>query len=63
MLGGLGSLPGAVVGGLVLGLVEAHSQWFLGPQMRDLIAYLLVFALLVARPAWMTRWTNIRSAS
>jgi len=63
MLGGLGSLPGAVAGGLVLGLLEAHSQWFFGPQMRDLIAYLLIFALLALRPAWMTRWTSTRSAS
>ena len=63
MLGGLGSLPGAVVGGIVLGLVEAHSQWFLGPQARDLIAYLLLFVLLAARPAWMRRWTSTRSAS
>jgi branched-chain amino acid transport system permease protein len=63
MLGGLGSLPGAVVGGLALGLIEAHSQWFLGPQARDLVAYLLLFALLAARPAWMTRWTTTRSAS
>jgi branched-chain amino acid transport system permease protein len=58
MLGGLGSLPGAVVGGLALGLVEAHSQWYLGPQFRDFIAYLLLFALLAARPPWM----NTRSA-
>jgi branched-chain amino acid transport system permease protein len=50
MLGGLGSLPGAVAGGLVLGLIEAHSQWYLGPQLRDLTAYLLLFALLVLRP-------------
>jgi branched-chain amino acid transport system permease protein len=63
MLGGLGSLPGAVAGGLLLGLVEAHSQWYFGPQMRDLIAYLLIFALLALRPAWMTRWTTTRSAS
>jgi branched-subunit amino acid ABC-type transport system permease component len=63
MLGGLGSLPGAVLGGLALGLIEAHSQWFFGPQARDLVAYLLLFALLAARPAWMTRWTTIRSAS
>jgi branched-chain amino acid transport system permease protein len=63
MLGGLGSLPGAVVGGLALGLIEAHSQWFLGPQLRDLVAYLLLFVLLAANPAWMTRWTNSRSAS
>ena len=59
MLGGLGSLPGAVAGGLVLGLIEAHSQWFFGPQARDLIAYLLLFVLLALRPRWMTT----RSAS
>jgi branched-subunit amino acid ABC-type transport system permease component len=35
MIGGLGSIPGAVVGGLLLGVVEAHSQWYFGPQMRD----------------------------
>jgi branched-chain amino acid transport system permease protein len=58
MLGGLGSLPGAVAGGLALGLLEAHSQWYLGPQFRDFIAYLLLFALLAARPPWM----NTRSA-
>jgi branched-chain amino acid transport system permease protein len=58
MLGGLGSLPGAVAGGLALGLIEAHSQWYLGPQFRDFIAYLLLFVLLAARPPWM----NTRSA-
>lgn len=59
MLGGLGSLPGAVLGGLALGLLEAHSQWFFGPQVRDLIAYALLFILLAARVPWMTT----RSAS
>jgi branched-chain amino acid transport system permease protein len=54
MLGGLGSLPGAIAGGLALGLVEAHSQWYLGPQFRDFIAYLLLFVLLAARPPWMS---------
>jgi branched-chain amino acid transport system permease protein len=51
MLGGLGSLPGAVVGGLALGLIESHSQSLFGPQYRDLIAYLVLFGLLAARPA------------
>ena len=55
MLGGLGSLPGAVLGGLALGLVEAHAQWFFGPQLRELIAYLLLFALLALQPGWMRR--------
>jgi len=63
MLGGLGSLPGAVLGGLALGVIEAHTQWFLGPQMRDLIAYLLLFALLAINPPWMAAWTTTRSAS
>ncbi len=63
MLGGLGSLPGAVLGGLVLGVIEAHSQWFFGPQMRDLIAYLLLFVLLALNPRWMSAWTTTRSAS
>jgi len=58
MLGGLGSLPGAVAGGLALGLLEAHSQWYFGPQFRDFFSYLLLFALLAARPPWM----NTRSA-
>jgi len=50
MVGGLGSIPGAVLGGLLLGVVEAHSQWYFGPQIRDLVAYLVLFAFLVARP-------------
>jgi branched-chain amino acid transport system permease protein len=50
MIGGLGSIPGAILGGLVLGVVEAHSQWHFGPQVRELIAYLLLFACLVLRP-------------
>jgi branched-chain amino acid transport system permease protein len=53
MLGGLGSLPGAVAGGIALGLIEAHSQWYLGPQFRDFLAYLLLFVLLAIRPSWM----------
>ena len=50
MIGGLGSIPGAVVGGLLLGVIEAQSQWYLGPQVRDLIAYLVLFGFLVLRP-------------
>ena len=54
MLGGLGSLPGAVAGGLALGLIEAHSQWYFGPQLRDFLAYLLLFVLLALRAPWMS---------
>jgi len=30
--------------------VEAQSQWYLGPQVRDLVAYFVLFAFLVMRP-------------
>ena len=50
MLGGLGSIPGAVVGGLLLGLVEAFGQALFGPQVRELIAYGMLFLVLVVRP-------------
>ena len=50
MIGGLGSIPGAILGGLLLGVIEAHSQWYFGPQIRDLFAYLALFACLVLRP-------------
>ncbi|MEQ1951777.1 branched-chain amino acid ABC transporter permease [Mesorhizobium sp. CN2-181] len=50
MLGGLGSLSGAVIGGLLLGVVEAYALWTFGPQVRDLSAYLILFLLLVLRP-------------
>ena len=61
MLGGLGSLSGAIIGGLALGLLEAHSQWFFGPQIRDLTAYLALFILLALRPTGL--WTTTRSGS
>lgn len=50
MIGGLGSVPGALLGGLLLGVVETHSQWCFGPQTRDLVAYLVLFGFLVWHP-------------
>lgn len=50
MLGGLGSLPGAIVGGVALGIIEAHAQWLFGPLVRDLIAWGLLFAVLAFFP-------------
>ena len=50
MLGGMGSLPGAILGGLLLGVVEAHALWYLGNEYKDLSAYVLLFAMLVLRP-------------
>lgn len=50
MLGGLGSVRGAIAGGLLLGVLEAHAQWFLGPQVRDMVAWGLLFVILAFWP-------------
>lgn len=50
MLGGVGSVAGAVVGGFLLGIVEANATWYLGAEFRDIVAYLLLLAFLVLRP-------------
>ena len=50
MIGGMGSVPGAILGGLLLGVVEAQSLWYLGNDFKDLSAYFLLFVVLVLRP-------------
>lgn len=55
VIGGLGSIPGAIVGGLLLGVVEAQALWYLGASYRDLVAYVLLFVLLVALPKGLFR--------
>ncbi len=51
VLGGLGSIPGAIVAGLLLGAVEYEALYFFGIGYRDMVTYLLLFAFLVFRPS------------
>lgn len=50
VIGGLGSVPGALVGGLVLGFVESISAHVFGPQHALTVGFLLMLLLLVVRP-------------
>jgi branched-chain amino acid transport system permease protein len=50
VIGGLGSVPGALVGGLVLGLVESYSAHLFGPQNALIVGFLLMLLLLLVRP-------------
>lgn len=49
-IGGLGSLPGAVVGGLILGVVEAAGVWIGGDSVRQLIIFGSLILVLWIRP-------------
>jgi branched-chain amino acid transport system permease protein len=51
VLGGLGSLPGAVIGGLLIGIVEVCSGYFLAPSMKQIVYFGVFILVLVVRPA------------
>src|SRR5262245_9373916 len=51
VLGGIGNLPGAVLGGLVMGIAEVMVVGYLSPTYRDAIAFVLLILILLLRPA------------
>lgn len=51
VVGGFTSLPGAVVGGIVLGIVETITGSYLSTALKDGITYLLLMAILIVRPS------------
>jgi branched-chain amino acid transport system permease protein len=50
VLGGLGSINGALVGGLLFGVVQSMSQAFVGPAWQNAIAFALLLVVLLVRP-------------
>lgn len=51
VLGGIGSIPGAVAGGLLLGISETLVSGYIASTYRDAIAFLLLIVILLYRPA------------
>jgi branched-chain amino acid transport system permease protein len=51
VVGGFGSVPGAIVGGLIIGLVESYAGYFLPEGFKDVAAYVVVLIVLVIRPS------------
>jgi branched-chain amino acid transport system permease protein len=50
VLGGFGSIPGALVGGLIIGLIELFSGVYLDDQVKDMAPYAVLLVVLVLRP-------------
>ena len=51
ILGGVGSVPGALIGGLIVGLAEAATVQLVGAEWRAAVAFLVLIAVLLVRPA------------
>jgi branched-chain amino acid transport system permease protein len=50
VVGGFGSLPGAIVGGVIIGVVEALAGFWLPEGFKDIAAYIVVLLMLVLKP-------------
>ena len=50
VVGGFGSVPGAIVGGLVIGVVESLSGFYLPEGFKDIAAYIVVLIMLMVKP-------------
>jgi branched-chain amino acid transport system permease protein len=51
MLGGAGSLPGAILGGVALGLLEAFGSFYISSDFKDAIAFAVLLLILFVRPS------------
>ena len=51
VVGGFGSIPGAIVGGLVIGLVESFAGYYLPEGFKDIAAYIVVLLVLIIKPS------------
>ena len=50
VFGGIGSIPGAMVGGILLGVIESLSKAYISSQMADAIVFLVLIIILVVKP-------------
>jgi len=56
ILGGLGSSPGAILGGLLLGLLESFAAGFISSGYKDAVAFVVLLLVLFVRPAGLLGW-------
>ena len=50
VLGGIGSIPGAMLGGVLLGLAETFAAAYISSQYKDIVAFSLLVLILLFRP-------------
>ena len=60
ILGGFGSIPGAIVGGMLLGVIENLSGYFFNAGIKQVSTYILLILVLVVRPAGLFGAAAIR---
>jgi branched-chain amino acid transport system permease protein len=60
VIGGIGSIPGAMAGGLLLGFAEAYAQGYISTKWSDLIVFSILIAFMIFRPQGLLGRADIR---
>ena len=60
VIGGIGSIPGAMAGGLLLGFAESYSQGYISTKWSDLIVFSILIAFMIFRPQGLLGRADIR---
>jgi branched-chain amino acid transport system permease protein len=50
VIGGIGSIPGAMAGGLILGFAEAYTQGYITTRWSDLVVFAILIGFMLFRP-------------
>ena len=51
VLGGIGSVPGAMIGGIILGIIESVSKAFISTELSDAIVFSVLVIVLLVKPS------------
>ena len=60
VIGGIGSIPGAMAGGLILGCAESYAQGYISTKWSDLIVFSILIAFMIFRPQGLLGRADIR---
>ena len=60
MIGGIGSIPGAMAGGLILGFAEAYTQGYISTKWSDLLVFVILILFMLFRPQGLLGKADIR---
>ena len=60
MIGGIGSIPGAMAGGLILGFAEAYTQGYVSTKWSDLLVFVILILFMLFRPQGLLGKADIR---
>jgi len=50
ILGGLDSIGGAIIGGIIIGLLETFTCGYISPSLRDVVPYIVLVIILLIKP-------------